>query len=471
MPNNQCIRWARRYRSFVQPTEFPPLSMSDISFQQLQKQLRQLLNSLPIEDADARLTSITLELPGQSFPVMPDTESSCFYWARPQEQRCLLGLGEVTRLEQKGGDRFHHLQQQFDQLQHHWRYVGEHHPEDPLAFFCYAFDPDEEATGWWCGVPNSCVIVPQLLLDYSCGHCFITFTADAASLYRESFIDQCMQAFGELMNAAPADSRAGKPAERIGVFPEDHRWIARVEQAVADIRQGDLNKVVLSRRIRIEGESDFHAPQLIARLMRRYPSCTLFAARVDGVMLVAATPERLVSLHHGELKCDAMAGTVAADEVPDDRMVQYEHLPVVHTIERILEPLCEQLEIPGQPQLLKLHGLQHIWTPIHARVKSDITLLKLVAALHPTPAVSGAPDHVARQWLMQNDDHQRGWYCGGFGWMSSEGEGHASVMLRCALLQGNRAELFAGAGITAFSDPHSEFRETELKLQTILDLL
>ncbi len=209
----------------------------------------------------------------------------------------------------------------------------------------------------------------------------------------------------------------------------------------------------------------------MARLIQRYPGCTLFAARVDGVMLVAATPERLVSLHHGELKCDAMAGTVAADETPDERMVKYEHLPVVHTIEQILAPLCEQLDIPDKPQLLQLHGLQHIWTPIHARVESDVTLLKLVAALHPTPAVSGAPDHVAREWLMQNDDHQRGWYCGGFGWMSSGGEGHASVMLRCALLQGNRAELFAGAGITAYSDPHSEFLETELKLQTILDLL
>ncbi|MBG7601716.1 MAG: isochorismate synthase [Gammaproteobacteria bacterium] len=447
--------------------------MSDISFQQFEKQLRQLLNSLSAEDADARLTSITLELPGQSFPVMPDTGSSCFYWARPQKQRCLVATGEVIRLVEQGVERFDHLQQQFEQLQHHWLHIGDHHPEDPLAFFCYAFDPDEHMTGWWSGLPNSCVIVPKILLDYTCGHCFVTFTADAESLHGETLVDQWMLTFTALMNAVqtPADSCDAQPLQRSEVFPQDHQWIARVEQAVADIRRSDLNKVVLSRRIRVEGESAFSAAQLMTRLIQRYPGCTLFAARVDGVMLVAATPERLVSLHNGELKCDAMAGTVAANEIPDERMVKYEHLPVVHTIEQILAPLCEQLEIPDKPQLLQLHGLQHIWTPIHASVKSDVALLKLVAALHPTPAVSGVPDHVAREWLMQNDDHQRGWYCGGFGWMSSGGEGHASVMLRCALLQGNRAELFAGAGITAYSDPHSEFRETELKLQTILDLL
>ena len=82
---------------------------------------------------------------------------------------------------------------------------------------------------------------------------------------------------------------------------------------MTDIRRSDLKKVVLSRRIRVEGESAFSAAQLMTRLIQRYPGCTLFAARVDGVMLVAATPERLVSLHHGELKCDAMAGTVAAN--------------------------------------------------------------------------------------------------------------------------------------------------------------
>ncbi len=447
--------------------------MSELSFQQLEKQLRQQLNSLLDDDADARLTSISLELTGQGFPAMPDIDAPCFYWARPQQQHAVLTSGEVLRLEQQGIDRFEHLQQQFDQLQHSWRHIGDHHPEDPLAFFCYAFDADESMTGWWSGLPNSCVIVPQLLLNYSCGQCFVTFTVDSESLRSETLIDQWMLAFTELMHAVhvPADRCAAASLQRSKVFPQDDRWIARVGQAVADIRSSDLKKVVLSRRIRIEGESDFSAARLMTRLIQRYPGCTLFAARVDGVTLVAATPERLVSLRRGELKCDAMAGTLAAGEALDERMLQYEHLPVVHTIEQILAPLCEQLHIPEQPQLLQLHGLQHIWTPIQARVKSGISLLELVAALHPTPAVSGAPDHVAREWLMQNDDLQRGWYCGGFGWMSSAGEGHASVMLRCALLQGNMAELFAGAGITAYSDPHSEFRETELKLQTILDLL
>jgi isochorismate synthase EntC len=46
-----------------------------------------------------------------------------------------------------------------------------------------------------------------------------------------------------------------------------------------------------------------------------------------------------------------------------------------------------------------------------------------------------------------------------------------AVVLRCALLNGYRAELCAGGGIVAASQPEAEFAETELKLRTMLDAL
>jgi isochorismate synthase EntC len=46
-----------------------------------------------------------------------------------------------------------------------------------------------------------------------------------------------------------------------------------------------------------------------------------------------------------------------------------------------------------------------------------------------------------------------------------------AVVLRCALLDGNRALLSAGGGIVAESEPEAEFAETELKLRTMLDAL
>jgi isochorismate synthase len=52
-------------------------------------------------------------------------------------------------------------------------------------------------------------------------------------------------------------------------------------------------------------------------------------------------------------------------------------------------------------------------------------------------------------------------------------DGHSSlfVNLRCMQLAGRFAHLYVGGGITAESDPHSEWRETEMKAETMLSVL
>ena len=45
------------------------------------------------------------------------------------------------------------------------------------------------------------------------------------------------------------------------------------------------------------------------------------------------------------------------------------------------------------------------------------------------------------------------------------------MALRCALLRGRVAHLYAGCGIVRDSDPAEELAETEVKLQALLPLL
>ena len=66
---------------------------------------------------------------------------------------------------------------------------------------------------------------------------------------------------------------------------------------------------------------------------------------------------------------------------------------------------------------------------------------------------------------------RRGWFTGGVGWITEHGDGELAVVLRCAMLNGDQAEVFAGAGIVGDSDPHAELGETELKMRVMLDAL
>jgi isochorismate synthase EntC len=56
------------------------------------------------------------------------------------------------------------------------------------------------------------------------------------------------------------------------------------------------------------------------------------------------------------------------------------------------------------------------------------------------------------------------------GWAGG-GRAELLVALRSALLRGNRARVFAGAGIVQGSTPDAEWEETELKARALLEAL
>ena len=65
----------------------------------------------------------------------------------------------------------------------------------------------------------------------------------------------------------------------------------------------------------------------------------------------------------------------------------------------------------------------------------------------------------------------RGWYAGPVGWTDANDDGEFCVALRCALLRGTEARLFAGVGVVRDSEPAAELAETEVKLAALLPVL
>ena len=86
-------------------------------------------------------------------------------------------------------------------------------------------------------------------------------------------------------------------------------------------------------------------------------------------------------------------------------------------------------------------------------------------------AVGGAPRRAALDWLAEHEELDRGWYAGPVGFVDAEGGGEFCVALRSALLHGEEARLYAGAGIVAGSGPADELRETQLKFRAVLGAL
>ncbi len=98
-------------------------------------------------------------------------------------------------------------------------------------------------------------------------------------------------------------------------------------------------------------------------------------------------------------------------------------------------------------------------------------MLELVGTLHPPPAVAGVPTRAAIEFIARHEPDPRGWYSGPFGWFDQRGDGRFVVALRCGVVAGRHAELYAGAGVVSDSNAPSEFAETRWKLAALLGAL
>ena len=132
---------------------------------------------------------------------------------------------------------------------------------------------------------------------------------------------------------------------------------------------------------------------------------------------------------------------------------------------------CGELDAPPAPHVRVLRHVVHLHTPFRARLRAPRHVVELVGRLHPTPAVGGTPRELAIEWIRTREPSARGWYAAPVGWFDLDGNGEFAVAIRSGVIAGNRAQLWAGAGIVAGSDPERELAETEIKFRAMLGAL
>jgi isochorismate synthase len=250
-----------------------------------------------------------------------------------------------------------------------------------------------------------------------------------------------------------------------------------VELALEAIERGELVKAVPCRSLRLERRPD--VARLLATLRSTYPACATVGVSIGTTSFVAATPERLVAVAGDRLHTAALAGSAPrhADPAIDAALGQglltspkerSEHAVVVDAIDHALQRLGMVDHHPADPVLLRLHGIQHLHTPIDAQLPRGIGLFDVVGALHPTPAVAGHPGGRSAELRSTHEGMDRGWFASPVGWLDSSGDGEFRVALRSALITDVDTTLYAGAGVVRGSDPSRELLETDVKLGALL---
>jgi menaquinone-specific isochorismate synthase len=274
---------------------------------------------------------------------------------------------------------------------------------------------------------------------------------------------------------------AGDEPSRFAVEPTlpPAAWCDLVADATKAIAAGAFEKVVLAREIEVVADAPFAVAGVLGRLRSAYPSC--FVTHVDG--FVAASPELLVSRSGDVVRAHPMAGTAprGGDAAADARLAagllaspiyRHEHQVTIDMVHDTLLDWCSYVDDEAEPSVVAVANVQHLATLVEGRLSHPApSVLELVAALHPTPAVCGRPRDAAEAFIAAHEGFDRRRYAGTYGWVDGTGNGQWAVGVRCAELDGTRARVFAGNGIVADSDPATELRETRAKLQAMLNAL
>lgn len=311
------------------------------------------------------------------------------------------------------------------------------------------------------GASGSVAIVPELMVVSRGDDWWLTAVDDAT-----------------LPEPAEAPTPRSDRARYAGSSVPDVLWLEAVAEAVRRIQRGELEKVVLARDYAVWSRQPFEARTLLTYLRRRFPRCHIF--RVDD--LVGASPELLVRRTGDRFESVVLAGstssfadpardTEAACSLLESSKDLWEHELAVRSVRSAMAPLTEEAVIADRPGILRLDNVQHLATPVSARIRNGHDALSLAAALHPTAAVGGTPTATAVETIAEIEGMDRGRYTGPVGWTDASGDGEFAIALRCAEISGARARLFAGAGIVADSLPEAELDETRIKLAAMMGAL
>ncbi|GAA0464981.1 isochorismate synthase [Alkalibacillus silvisoli] len=448
-------------------------------------QLDDLINKM---DSNGQFISIVHKInhvdPISVFASRPDLKGERYYWTSADGQLTFVGLGFSNQLySSHASDRFTAIESALQSQKHrvfrstNARITG----TGPVYFGGFSFF-DDDHKGEWKHFPTNHFVLPKRLVTVTDQGCYLTLNIWIDQSHSVDEVHSIIES--EISQIESVESYEEKSMKQVDLKNEMtyQEWEQLINQAIHEIQSTKLDKVVLAREIETYFNQDIPIEKVLKALSEQQERSYIFIMENDDQAFIGATPERLVEVHNNEIQSACLAGTTSRGSSMDEdewKAIQLlkdeknleEHQYVVKMIQEAISPLCDSLRVPNQPMIRKLSKIQHLFTPVTGSLKTNVTIFDALKQLHPTPALGGEPREIAMEFIKQHEPIERGWYAAPIGWFDDELNGEFAVAIRSALITGEKANLFAGCGIVADSEPKAEYEETHLKFSPMLDAL
>lgn len=435
------------------------------------------------------VTSVILPAPPASpaalAPVLTTLGAAgepCAVWWPPHGE-AVVGLGAAEVVRGEGPQRWHQVQRRAEAL---WQRLGPRvlagevstssphtGPARPRLLGGAAFSPGVAAEPPWRELGDAWFLLPRWTYVSDGATATLTLLVDRAAASERPKLRAELAAIDRAL--AQGHPPAAPRAQVAELTEDGEQWMECVAAARDFINRGGADKLVAARRQSLRLAEAVRPAEVLAALGERHRDCYRVMVAPGHAVWLAATPERLVQKSGRDVACDALAGSFPRRDEHDAELAallssakeRREHDLVVTAIAETLRGLGVAVEHAAAPSVRTLRHVHHLATPIRGVLASELHVLELAAALHPTPAVGGTPTATAIEWLAAHESQPRGWYAAPIGWFDGHGDGELAVGIRSGLFAGDRVQLWAGAGIVGASEPARELSETQVKLRAL----
>lgn len=364
-------------------------------------------------------------------------------------------------------------------------------PLEPVRDFLAGIELDDWRVYGWCAFELAYAISGERTppgpdgADAALAHLIVPHTEvllrEGHTLVRsldQDTLDSVADAVAAAVSAGAPDAEL--PTSRAEVDLEAHADAYRgvVSAAVEDIREGRLQKVVLSRLVPVAEELDFPATYAVGR--RANTPARSFLLHLDGLRAVGFSPETVVEVTaDGRVTTQPLAGTRrrTGEETTDRRLREdllsdakelHEHAISVKVAVDELIDRCEAGTVSVQDYMViaERGPVQHLASRVVGQLPAGTSPWDAFAAAFPAVTASGVPKRAAYE-LIRRDEPARGPYAGTVMVVGADGSMDAALVLRTAFSRDGRTWLRAGAGVVGNSRPERELEETREKLSSV----
>ena len=302
---------------------------------------------------------------------------------------------------------------------------------------------------------------------------------------------QIVSLSGSLAQSILSEEKANKKKERGQYFYKGNistksttsesfkSLVVRCRDAVSESR---FEKIVPSRCKEIQLNENFDIADMFLALGKRYPAAmvSVFSSPLTGTW-IGASPETLVWIDSQQhFHTAAIAATQPFREGMDLKTITWTQKEIEEQalVERYIISCFKKIRL----REFEEHGPKTViaGNVLHLKTDFEVDMVAthypqlgtvMLQLMHPTSAVCGMPLEPSLAFLKENEGYNRQFYSGFLGPVHVNHESQLFVNLRCMQLLEGKALLYAGAGVLSDSDPESEWNETELKMNTLLEVI